>query len=252
MSSTSPEPQPAQESGEEPGVAFDFDARLPATWLLSAALVATHVWTALFYAERARTPVWTALFWERSVRLRVTVGGQYGPLVDDGQWWRLVRSVGLHADPLHLAVNVLALFVLGRLLEPWVGAVRWLWWFGICGVAGSIASHLAGLTQSDGASGGAFGLLGAVAVLGWRVRDQLGEDDRVLVVRWLPIFIVLNLVVSLVLPFVDAVGHGGGLLLGLILGAVASTPPARPSLGMTAAEALGAGFLLGACVFGVV
>jgi rhomboid protease GluP len=231
-------------------VAFDFRARLPATWLLAAGLVGAHVTTALIYADRARVPMWTALFWERSVRLRVTVGGQYGPLVDDGQWWRLVRSVGLHADPLHLTVNVLALFVLGRLLEPWVGAVRWMWWFGICGVAGSVASHLAGLTQSDGASGGAFGLLGAVAMLGWRVRDRLGDDDRLLVVRWLPIFIVGNLAISLLLPFVDAVGHGGGLLVGLVLGAIVAAPPHRPGLGVSAVEALGVGFLIGVALFG--
>jgi rhomboid protease GluP len=189
-----------------------------------------------------------AMFLERSLRFRVTAGGQYGPLVDDGQLWRLVRSVGLHADGLHLLVNAVALIVLGRLLEPWVGPVRTLWWFAIAGVGGSITSHLAGLTQSDGASGGAFGLLGAMIVLGWRNRARLDPEDRPIVTRWLPAFLVLNIAVSLVLPFVDAVGHLGGLGVGVIVGSLAT--PNRPGRLITALEALGFAGLVAIAITG--
>ena len=172
------------------------------------------------------------LFWaivfDRSVQMRVTAGGQYAPLIEDGQWWRLVRSLWLHADLAHVAVNALAIVVLGRLLEPWIGSVRLVWWFVLGGVGGSIASHLMGLTQSDGASGGAFALLGALGVLGWRMRARLGSEDRVLATRWIPGLAIANLVLSVLLPFVDVVGHLGGLSVGLALGAFASAhPPSR-------------------------
>jgi len=179
----------------------------------------------------------SALFLERTVQMRVMAGGQYGPLVWDGQIWRLVRSVGLHADALHLLVNCVAIGVLGRLIEPWVGAVRMAWWFSLAGVAGSVASQLAGLTQSDGASGGAFGLLGALIVLGWRHREQIIEADRPIITRWLPVFLVLNIVLSLILPFVDAIGHLGGLGAGLVMGAFARPHP--PSRRVQIAEGLG-------------
>ena len=238
MSSTSPDPTELRLGDGE---------RVAGTWALVGSLAVTHVVTALVHAERAQVGLVGALFLERSVRLRVTVGGQYGPLVWDGQIWRLVRSVWLHADALHLLVNALALWVLGRLLEPWIGSIRLWWWFALAGVGGSIASQLAGLTQSDGASGGAFGLLGALLVLAWRHRDQLDPDDRRIAMRWLPGFLVLNIVLSLVLPFVDAIGHLGGLGVGLLCGAMAAPRP--PGRAIRTLEALGVG-VLGAIALG--
>ncbi|MEZ4321307.1 MAG: rhomboid family intramembrane serine protease [Myxococcota bacterium] len=241
MSSTSPDPAHRPLELAPPGALWG-------SWGLVGALVVAHVATAVLYAERARATLVGALFLERSLRLRVTAGGQYAPLVSDGQVWRLVRSVGLHADGLHLLVNCVAIAVLGRLLEPWIGPVRLLWWFALSGVGGSIASHLAGLTQSDGASGGAFGLLGAMLVLGVRNRHRLDDEDRPIVTRWLPGFLVLNLVISVLLPFVDAVGHVGGLLVGCGLALFAR--PERPSRTVTAIEAVGVGLMVGIAITG--
>src|SRR5687768_5135233 len=46
------------------------------------------------------------------------------PAVADGEWWRLVTSGFLHAGFLHLAFNAFALYVLGSMLEPAIGRVR--------------------------------------------------------------------------------------------------------------------------------
>lgn len=158
------------------------------------------------------------MFLDRDLQLRVSVGGQYRAFVDGGEGWRLATSVLLHGDALHLLVNVLALLGLGRILEPWVGGTRFLAWFALGGVLGSGLSHAMGLVQSDGASGGAFALLGAAAVLGWRSRDRLSVDDRRLLGPVLWAFIVGNVLLSFLLPFVDAAGHLGGLFTGLVLG----------------------------------
>lgn len=243
MSTTaSPEPEP-----DSPTLALAPDGPLWGAWSLAGTLIVAHAASAFVYAQTARATRVEALFLARSVRFRVTAGGQYGPLVADGEWWRLVRSVGLHADALHLAVNTIAIVVLGRLLEPWVGPVRLLWWFGLAGVGGSITSQLAGLTQSDGASGGAFGLLGAAIVIGVRYRDRLDAEDRTIVTRWLPGFLVANVIVSLILPFVDAVGHLGGLGVGVALGLFAK--PARPRAAITALEVIGIAILLAIALF---
>lgn len=214
---------------------------------MCAGLVLTHGISAVLYASTAKLPLLQALFGSRGLRMRVTAGGQYRPLVDDGQGWRLIRSVFLHADGLHLLLNVSALWVIGRLLEPWVGGIRMTWWFLLAGVGGSIASHQMGLLQSDGASGGAFGLFGAVLVLAWRNRNRLDPRDRPILMRALPALLVANLALSLVLPFVDGIAHLGGLIVGLVV--VLVTSPRRPSAVITALEAVGIAGLLAIAAF---
>lgn len=225
MSSTSPEPP----------LAIDRERPLPATWALCLALLGTHAVTAVLYAERANTTVLQALVGTRDLRMRVTAGGQYAPLVDDGQGWRLVRSVFLHASGGHLVVNVVAVAVLGRLLEPWVGGTRLLCWFVLAGTGASIASHQAGLLQSDGASGGAFGLITAVVLLAWRARDRLDAHDRPLLLVFLPVLLLTNLLLSLH-PAIDLIAHVAGMGVGALL--VAITPAHAPSAGRQVLEGL--------------
>lgn len=197
----------------------DWHARLWLSWSLALLLLLVHLLSGAWLLAEHELSWWDALLLDRDVGARIAVGGQYRTLVESGQSWRLFTSVFLHADALHLVVNSVAVLSLGRLLEPWVGGLRLLSWFCVGGVGASLASQLAGMTQSDGASGGAFALLGAAVVLGLRLRPKLrhAEDRRLLgPVLWG--FVALNLVLSFALPFIDAVGHLGGLGIGLLLG----------------------------------
>lgn len=221
-----------------PELHLDRSSAIPGTWALIAGLAAAHVASAAMLVGSGRVGWPGALVLARSVRMRVTVGGQYRPLVDDGQLWRLMRSVLLHADLAHLLVNLVALWVLGRILEPWVGPVRLWCWFLLAGLGGSVASHLVGLLQSDGASGGAFGLFAAAVVLAWRARASLPDEDRPVLLRALPGLLVLNLAVGLALPVIDGIAHVGGLLVGVALAfAVRSPRPGRTWLAMEGAVA---------------
>jgi rhomboid protease GluP len=200
-----------------------------------------HVATA--FVAPPRVPLWRALLLSRSVEHRVAAGGNYAPLIGEDPW-RLCTCVLLHADALHLAMNGLALLALGRVLEPLLGPARLLSWFAAGGVAGSLASHLAGVRQSDGASGGAFALLAAAVVGAWRWRDRLSEDDRWLMGPVLGAFLVVNLVLGCVIPSIDPVAHVGGLLLGLAL-------PFLPDHRLVRAlEAIWLGGFAGMCAYG--
>src|SRR5688500_9615488 len=55
-----------------------------------------------------------------------TEGALFGPLVEEGEWWRLLTSGFLHADPLHLIFNMVGVYFLGQLLEPALGTVRFV------------------------------------------------------------------------------------------------------------------------------
>lgn len=146
--------------------------------------------------------------------------------------WRLVSCIFVHGGPLHIALNLLALYGLGRLCEALYGPGRLLFLFLVSGLAGSLLSWLGGVPMSVGASGAVFGLLGAGVVFGLRRGRSLpGELRRVFGKRLIP-WILLNLVIGLA-PFlaIDNLGHVGGLLGGMAVAAVLSdkvVPDARP------------------------
>jgi rhomboid protease GluP len=199
-------------------LAIAWDAALPATRALTAALVLCQVGTAIHAWRLGRITLLSALFLPRSTSMRVIAGGQLASLVAGGQPWRVWTAAWLHGDAVHLAVNVTAILAIGRFVEPWVGRLRLWSWFWTAAVAGGAVTHLAGVRLSDGASGGAFGLLGAAVAFGVRHRARFSPDDRWLLERVLPAFLLANLVLSFALPFINAAGHVGGLIAGLILG----------------------------------
>ena len=93
-------------------------------------------------------------------------GALYGPFVAQGDWWRLVTSMFLHASLLHIAFNMLALWWVGTPLERQIGRGRFLLLYFVSGLAGSAgALFQAPLSPTVGASGAIFGLFGAILVL---------------------------------------------------------------------------------------
>lgn len=159
---------------------------------------------------------WTACCGERGELLRATLGGQHMNRTAVGEWWRLATSVLLHVSLLHLLANAAALVVLGRLGEPLVGSLRWLGVFFAGGVVGSVGSALAGVVQSDGASGGAFACAGLLVGLGWRWRERLPAEDAWLLGPVLGGLVAVNFVVGALVPALDLAAHLGGLLVGLL------------------------------------
>jgi len=157
------------------------------------------------------------LLLDRASLFRRSVGGQTLRAVESGEVWRLASSVLLHVDVWHLGFNVLALWALGRMLEPIVGSRRMIAWCALGGVSGSLASHYAGVLRSDGASGAAFALLGAAVVVGWRHRQEWQGWDRRLFGEALWVLVILNLVLGVLVPSVDGVAHVGGLVAGLLM-----------------------------------
>lgn len=93
----------------------------------------------------------------------IGLGTDYTPLTLGGQWWRLLTSVFLHFGLLHVAFNMLALYVNGLMAERIFGSVRYLVIYLVAGLAGSVASLLwHPVVNGAGASGAIFGILGAL------------------------------------------------------------------------------------------
>jgi membrane associated rhomboid family serine protease len=91
----------------------------------------------------------------------VSWGASFGPRTSNGEWWRLVSSMFLHAGLFQLIVNCAALVQLGLILERLVGHVTFAAVFLAAGVLASIVSLSDyPMLVSSGASGGIFGLYG--------------------------------------------------------------------------------------------
>ena len=71
-----------------------------------------------------------------------------------------------------------------------------------------------------GASGAVFGLMGAGVVYGLQHRRSLPPPLARLLGRGLAPWVLLNLAIGVVLPFIDNLGHLGGLLGGSLTAAL--------------------------------
>jgi membrane associated rhomboid family serine protease len=134
----------------------------------------------------------------------------FGPLVDQGDWWRLITSAFLHGSVLHIAFNMLALWWLGAPVEMVLGRVRFLGLYFVSGLAGAAGALVANPTAvTVGASGAIFGLLGAGLILEWQATGSLAGNYLTL--------IVINLAISFAVPNISVGGHIGGLIGGILI-----------------------------------
>jgi membrane associated rhomboid family serine protease len=164
------------------------------------------------------------------VGVLVRSGAVVRGLVDGGEWWRIFSCVFVHVGGLHLIVNVLGMWFVGRVAEELFGTTRTLALFGVAGFAGAVASYLASTAGiSAGASGALFGLLGAVFVeLTWHRQHYRAAWKRGM---WggLGVVILAQVGYGFLYPVIDQWAHGAGLVAGLVFGAILS--PHAPWVG---------------------
>jgi len=159
----------------------------------------------------------------------VAAAYQYGNvpgLVVGGQWWRLATSMFLHGGLVHLALNMWALWSIGRLTERLYGNRRYLCIYLLAGiVAGLVSIAWDPSRWTIGASGAIFGVFGAF--LTYMGRRVTGVPLVIMRAHWLPtlLFVAFNLVAGAFDPVVDNAAHVGGLLAGLALGVVLAPMP---------------------------
>ena len=78
--------------------------------------------------------------WHSSSEVPLAWGANFGPATQDGQWWRLGSAMFLHFGLIHLAMNMLALWDAGRLVERMYGSVRFGLLYLSAGVGGNLLS----------------------------------------------------------------------------------------------------------------
>jgi membrane associated rhomboid family serine protease len=131
--------------------------------------------------------------------------------IDDGAYYRLLTAMFIHYGILHLALNMWALWVLGRSLEGALGPIRFLALYLISGLGGNVAAYLISPhALSAGASTALFGLFAALFVVLKRLRRDTSSVIPIL---------VINLVITFAVPGISIAGHLGGMVTGALVAA---------------------------------
>jgi rhomboid protease GluP len=148
-------------------------------------------------------------------------GANFGPYTMAGQWWRLLSCVFVHIGIIHIALNMWCLWGLGRLAE----AIYDHWTFGavylITGVSASVASLVWNpIGVSAGASGAIFGIAGALIASFYLGEFSMPKAAVSGLLSSVLKFAGYNLVLGAMIGHTDNAAHVGGLVSGLILGAL--------------------------------
>ncbi len=147
--------------------------------------------------------------------------GLYNPLVKSGEYYRIITSMFLHIDIIHLACNMYSLYIIGPQVESFFGKGKFLIIYllsGICGAFLSLAFNVDAI--SVGASGAIFGLLGAILFFGHYYRTYLGNVIRSQII---PI-IIINLIIGFAATGIDNFAHVGGLIGGVLASMALGVP----------------------------
>lgn len=159
-------------------------------------------------------------------------GATYGPLIADGEVWRLVSSGFLHSGIFHLALNMVGLWFLGQWLEREVGGPRFALIYGVSLLGGALGVMLLSpFSETVGASGAIYGLFGALFA-GMRARGMDALNSP------LGFILGINLLFTFLYPNISIGAHLGGLAMGFVVGLVLFELPRRTASKVVAPAAI--------------
>lgn len=143
----------------------------------------------------------------------VFLGAKVNPLIDSGQYYRLITAAFLHGGLMHIGFNMYALTALGPLIESVFGRIKYLIIYFVSAISSSYLSYMFSDSISVGASGAIFGLLGASLVFAVKSQDKVGRAF----INNIMSVIVVNLIIGFSMANVDNFGHIGGLIGGFVV-----------------------------------
>ena len=164
--------------------------------------------------------------WHSPNGVQLAWGASFGPATKDGEWYRLATAMFLHFGLLHLAMNMWALWDVGRMVEGLYGWRRMVFLYFASGVSGNLLSLLAhgDHAVSGGASGAVFGMYGAFLVATWLRRAVVDAGEFRIMFWGAAAFAAATLAFGFLVPGIDNAAHAGGLVSGALL---AGTVPPR-------------------------
>ena len=180
------------------------------------------VWALILITGGTRSP-WSYTLGLHTGTFRAPVQGgvQVFQGLLDGAYWQPLTAMFTHVEVWHIGFNMLALWFLGPQLEAAVGRARFLALYLLSGLVGSLFVYwfAPAYSLTIGASGAIFGLMGGLLVIALKVKAD---------VRQLLMWIGLNFLITVVgRGFISWQGHLGGVIGGVLVGAIIAYAPRR-------------------------
>jgi len=130
-----------------------------------------------------------------------------------GQWWRIVTSIFLHSGIPHLLVNMIALWILGDVIENKIGKQKFLTLFLVSGIISALCTMFV-INGAVGASGSIYGIIGIMIII--FIKDYKYIKSKMTMIKWL--FLVSYLTLPNLSGTANLIAHVIGFFLGILFG----------------------------------
>lgn len=136
----------------------------------------------------------------------------------EGEVWRLITPIFMHAGLTHFLFNTFAIFIFAPALELLLGRFKFIFLFLAAGLAGNVATLLLGSPMMAylGASGALYGLLGLYLYMILFRKELIDPASRQVVT----VMLIIGLIYTVLWPNINLYAHLFGFLSGLALGPV--------------------------------
>ncbi len=139
-------------------------------------------------------------------------GGLLYDKVADGEIWRIISSIFIHAGIVHLIYNGVSLVIAGIFVELTFGRTKYILIYLSSGITAAITAMLWNSESiSIGASGAIFGLFGAIFVQEYQKRGNKAFFS------FISFYIGISLFSGFVIPGISNAAHIAGLISGAII-----------------------------------
>ena len=159
----------------------------------------------------------------------IGLGALFTPLLQLGEWWRLITAQFMHWGALHLFCNMLGLWFLGPLTEALLGSIRFVFAYLICGVLGMLIAYWVSLLSPDphpmvllGASASVLGLVGIQGAFALKAYKRTGSPVAKAQLSSMAQIVVLQAIFDTMVPEVSSTAHIAGAGVGFVIGSIAS------------------------------
>lgn len=150
-----------------------------------------------------------------NINVLLRFGAKYDPLIRQGEVWRLLTCAFLHGGLIHILCNMYSLYIIGPQINQIYGTKNYLIIYITSCITSSILSFIMSpYTIAIGASGGIFGLMGALLAFAISERHRIDKRYMSSLIQ----VIIINLFIGLSLSNIDNFGHIGGFIGGITLG----------------------------------
>lgn len=145
----------------------------------------------------------------------IRLGAKWNEGIRYGEYYRFISCALLHGNIVHLLLNAVSLRAFGKELESIFGSTKFLLVFFMSVWAASLTSYIFSPYLAIGASGGVFGIIGALTVFFYKQKNKiLGSDIKF---KSMYTIAIVNIIFGLLMPHIDNSAHVGGLISGGII-----------------------------------